>query len=100
DFCILVTEPTPFGMHDLKIAVQVLENMEIPFGVVVNRADIGDKKVYEYCRKKDIPILLEIPFKRKIAELYSRGVPFSLEMPEWKEKFQKLFNEVRRLAGK
>jgi len=100
DFCVLVTEPTPFGLHDLKIMVQVLKDMEIPFGVVVNRAGIGDKKVYEYCEKKNIPILLEIPHRRKIAELYSKGVPFSLEMPEWKPKFQKLFREVRKLAGK
>jgi len=100
DFCILVTEPTPFGLHDLKITVQVLEDMKMPFGIVINRADIGDKKVYEYCGEKDIPILLEIPFQRRIAELYSRGVPFSLEMPEWKEKFEALFNEVRKLVGK
>ena len=100
DFCILVTEPTPFGLHDLKITVQVLENMKIPFGVVINRAGIGDKKVYEYCREKNISILLEIPFQRKIAELYSKGIPFSLEMPEWKEKFEALFNETRELVGK
>jgi MinD superfamily P-loop ATPase len=100
DFCILVTEPTPFGLHDLKITVQVLEDMKIPFGIVINRAGIGDKKVYEYCREKNIPILLEIPFQRKIAELYSKGIPFSLEMPEWKEKFEDLFNETRKLVGK
>jgi MinD superfamily P-loop ATPase len=100
DFCILVTEPTPFGLHDLKITVQVLEDMKIPFGVVINRAGIGDKKVYEYCREKSIPILLEIPFQRRIAELYSKGIPFSLEMPEWKEKFEALFNEARKLVGK
>lgn len=100
DFCVLVTEPTPFGLHDLKITVQVLRDMGIPFGVVINRADIGDKKVYEYCREENIPILLEIPYERKIAELYSRGVPFSLEMLEWKEKFQTLFNEIRKLVGK
>jgi MinD superfamily P-loop ATPase len=100
NFCILVTEPTPFGLHDLKIMVQVLDGMRTPFGIVVNRAGIGDKKVYEYCREKNIPILLEIPYQRKIAELYSRGVPFSLEMPEWKEKFQTLFNEIRELVSK
>ncbi|MGC9345478.1 MAG: ATP-binding protein [Candidatus Bathyarchaeales archaeon] len=100
DFCVLVTEPTPFGLHDLKITVQVLEDMKIPFGVIVNRGGIGDKKVYEYCREKNIPILLEIPFQRRIAELYSRGVPFSLEMPKWKEKFQTLFDEIRKLVGK
>ncbi|MDH5450858.1 MAG: ATP-binding protein [Candidatus Bathyarchaeota archaeon] len=100
DFCVLVTEPTPFGLHDLRITVQVLEDMEIPFGVVVNRAGLGDKKVYEYCEEKNIPILLEIPYRRKIAELYSKGIPFSSEMPEWKEKFQTLFDEARKLAGK
>lgn len=96
DFCVLVTEPTPFGLGDLKIAVEVLEDMRIPFGVVINRAGIGDKKVYEYCKENHIPILLEIPFERRIAELYSRGIPFSLEMPEWKEKFQNLFHEIKR----
>ena len=100
DFCILVTEPTPFGLHDLKIAVQVLEDMKISLGVVVNRASIGDRKVYEYCKEKDIPILLEIPYNRRIAELYSKGIPFSLEMPEWSERFQILFNDARRLVGK
>jgi len=100
DFCVLVTEPTPFGLHDLKITVQVLKDMGIPFGVVVNRAGLGDKEVYEYCKEKNIPILLEIPYERKIAELYSRGIPFSLEMPGWKEEFQMLFNQVRKLAGK
>jgi len=98
DFCVLVTEPTPFGLHDLKITVEVLRKMGVPFGVVVNRAGIGDNKVYQYCNEESIPILLEIPYQRKIAELYSKGVPFSLEMPEWKEKFQALFSEIKRLV--
>jgi MinD superfamily P-loop ATPase len=98
DFCVLVTEPTPFGLHDLKITVQVLRKMKVPFAVVVNRAGIGDKKVYTYCKEEKIPILLEIPYQRKIAELYSKGVPFSIEMPDWKEKFQTLFSEIRRLV--
>ncbi len=98
DFCVVVTEPTPFGLHDLKITVQVLEDMAVPFGVVINRAGIGNRKVYEYCREKSIPLLLEIPFQRKIAELYSRGIPFGTEMLEWKEKFQTLFDEIRKLA--
>jgi len=100
DFCILVTEPTPFGLHDLKITVQVLKDMGIPYGVVVNRAGLGDKEVYEYCKENGIPILLEIPYRREIAELYSRGAPFSLTMPEWKGRFQILFDEVRKLASK
>ncbi|MFQ6086883.1 MAG: ATP-binding protein [Candidatus Bathyarchaeia archaeon] len=96
DYCILVAEPTPFGLYDLKITVQVLEEIKIPFGIVINRAGIGDKKIYDYCEEKAIPILLEIPFERKIAELYSRGIPFTLEMPEWEERFQQLLNEIRR----
>jgi MinD superfamily P-loop ATPase len=95
DYCVLVTEPTPFGLYDLKIAVKVLEKLTIPFGVIVNRAGIGDKKVYSYCRKEGIPILLEIPYEREIAELYSFGTPFVLKMPEWKEKFQQLFGEIK-----
>jgi len=100
DFCILVTEPTPFGLHDLKIIVQVLETMEMPFGVVVNRAGVGDKKVYEFCEEKTIPVLLEIPYDRRIAELYSQGIPFSEEMPEWKNKFRTLFENVKELVKK
>jgi MinD superfamily P-loop ATPase len=98
DFCILVTEPTPFGLHDLKIAVEVLEDMRIPHGVVINRAGTGDRKVHEYCEGKGIPILLEIPYQRRIAELYSRGVPFSLEMPEWIGRLQALFEDVKELV--
>ncbi|MCK4477949.1 ATP-binding protein [Candidatus Bathyarchaeota archaeon] len=95
DYCILVTEPTPFGLYDLKIAVEVLGKLHIPFGVIVNQAGIGDNKVYTYCKKKTIPILLEIPYERKIAELYSSGTPFVLKMPEWKEKFRQLFDEIK-----
>jgi MinD superfamily P-loop ATPase len=100
DYCVLVAEPTPFGLHDLKIMVEVLDKIKIPFGVVINRAGIGDKKAFEYCEDKEIPILLEIPFQRRIAELYSQGVPFSLEMPDWKEKFQLLWNEIERRVSK
>lgn len=100
DFCVLVTEPTPFGLHDLKIAVLVLKKMAVPFGVVVNRAGIGDKKVYAYCKQEKIPVLLEIPYQRRIAELYSKGIPFSVEMAEWKLKFQAVFSEIRGVVGK
>ncbi len=100
DFVVLVTEPTPFGLHDLQIAVEVLKKVGIPFGVVVNRAGIGDKKVYTYCEQEHIPILLEIPYDRRIAELYSKGTAFSTEMPEWIEKFQALFNKIKELTAK
>ena len=96
DYCILVAEPTPFGLHDLKITVQVLKDLGVPMGVVINRAGLGDRKVYEYCEKENIPVLLEIPFSKKIAELYSCGVPFVAEMPEWKEKFLEIRDNIKR----
>jgi MinD superfamily P-loop ATPase len=98
DFCVLVTEPTPFGLHDLSIAVAVLRKMAVPFGVIVNRAGVGDRKVYDFCQKENIPILLEIPYDRRIAELYSRGIPFSLEMPGWTEKFRVLYGKIKELT--
>lgn len=96
DYCILVAEPTPFGLHDLKITVQVLKDLRVPMGVIINRAGLGDRKVYEYCEKENIPVLLEIPFSKKIAELYSRGVPFVAKMPEWKEKFLEIWDDIKR----
>ncbi|MHC1632130.1 MAG: ATP-binding protein [Methanotrichaceae archaeon] len=98
DFCLLVTEPTPFGLYDLNIAVNVLKDMEIPCGVIVNRSGIGDKKIYSYCENRKIPILLEIPFSRKIAELYSKGIIFSKEMPEWKNSFVDLVRTIEELV--
>jgi len=94
DFCIMVTEPTPFGLHDLRVAVEVVEKLGIPTGVVVNFAGIGDRGVYDFCEEKGIPIMMEIPFDRRIAELYSEGVPFVTEMPEWKERFQELAKKI------
>jgi MinD superfamily P-loop ATPase len=100
DYCLLVTEPTPFGLHDLKISVEVLKKIGIPFGVIVNRAGIGDQSVYDYCNQEYIPILLEIPYERKIAELYSKGIAFTSEMPQWKTNFQNLFSQIRSLTEK
>jgi MinD superfamily P-loop ATPase len=96
DYCILVTEPTPFGLHDLKITVQVLKDIGVPMGVVINRAGLGDRKVYEYCREENISLLMEIPFDKKIAELYSCGVPFVLEMPEWKNAFLEMMDKIKK----
>jgi MinD superfamily P-loop ATPase len=99
DFCILVTEPTPFGLNDLILAVEVLEKLQIPFGVVINRSDIGDDKVDLYCEEKDIPILMRIPFDKEIAFLYSRGIPLVKEKKEYKEKFKDMFNLINRGKG-
>jgi MinD superfamily P-loop ATPase len=97
DYLVLVTEPTPFGLHDLSMAVDVVRELKIPFGVIINRAGIGDEGVTDFCKKNDIPLLLEIPFNRRIAELYSRGIPFVEEMPEWRQQFKDLFNHIVEL---
>jgi MinD superfamily P-loop ATPase len=94
DYCVLVTEPTPFGLFDLKLAVAVLRELKIPFGVVINKAGIGDRKVYEYCEKEAIPILLEILHDKRIARCYSEGVPFIKGLPEWRERFAALMKRI------
>ncbi|MBN1527120.1 MAG: ATP-binding protein [Candidatus Omnitrophica bacterium] len=96
DYCILVTEPTPFGLNDLVLAVEVLRKLKIPFGVVINRSDIGDDKVDRYCRGNKIPVLLRIPFDREIALLYSRGIPLVREKAEYKEKFRVMFDTIEK----
>lgn len=98
DYCILVTESTPFGFHDLKLALDVMRILGIPFGVVINRCDIGDTSVEEYCIEEGIPVLMKIPYDREIAKLYSQGIPFVNEMPEWKDRFLRLFRDVTSLS--
>ncbi len=100
DFCLLVTEPTPFGLHDLEVAVEVVQILDIPMGVLVNFAGIGDRGVYDFCEEQGIPIMMEIPFDRRIAELYSRGVPFVEEMPEWRQKFIDLVDQIGEEVAK
>ncbi len=98
DFCLLVTEPTPFGLHDLILAVEVLRKLQIPLGVVVNRADIGDHKVEAYCQKNNIPILMSIPFSREIAESYSQGIPIVTQDKSYRQKFIDLYNKIVRIC--
>jgi len=95
DFVILVTEPTPFGLYDLKLAVDMVRTLKIPFGVVVNRMGIGDRRVHDYCRKEQIPILLEIPDDRRIAEAYSRGDLIVEALPEYRRLFVQLFEKIK-----
>ncbi|TFF86594.1 (4Fe-4S)-binding protein [Candidatus Thorarchaeota archaeon] len=99
DYLLLVTEPTPFGLHDLEMAANVVKELGIPHGVVVNRAGIGDSSAREFCEERSIPLVMEIPFDRRIAELYSIGTPFVEEMPEWKEKFQRLYAQIEEDAN-
>ncbi|NSW90088.1 MAG: 4Fe-4S binding protein [Firmicutes bacterium] len=100
DYCILVTEPTPFGFHDLKIAVQLVRKMEIPFGVVVNKASDASKIIHEFCKNENIEILMEIPFSREIASAYSQGILPTHSSMEWKEKFRELYKKLERGAAK
>jgi MinD superfamily P-loop ATPase len=98
DFVLLVTEPTPFGLHDLKLAVGAVSILAIPCGLVINRSDMGDDRLREYAAAEGIPILMEIPFDRKIAELYSRGELLVDVMPEWREKFLQLYEKITDLV--
>jgi MinD superfamily P-loop ATPase len=98
DFCILVTENTPFGFHDLEISVEVLKSLTIPMGVVINRADIGSSDVEIFCRKQQIPVLLRIPFSEEIARAYSSGKPFVETLPEYKQIFRNMFEEIEHIV--
>ena len=98
DFVLLVTEPTPFGLCDLKLAVGAAQILNIPHGLVINRSDLGDGKTKEYADEMNLPILMEIPFNREIAEAYSRGELLVDVMPEWKDRFLGLYNKISQLV--
>jgi MinD superfamily P-loop ATPase len=97
DFCILVTEPTPFGLNDLILAVGLLRELNIPFGVVINKADIGSDEVENYCKSEGVPVLMKIPFKREIAEAYSKGIPLIEAFPDYREDFKRLIDTIEQL---
>jgi MinD superfamily P-loop ATPase len=98
DYCILVTEPTPFGLHDLKIAIALVRKMGLPFGVIVNKAMAEDQSIQQFLRDEKIPLLLEIPFMRKIAEDYSIGILPVQGNEEWKNKFVSLYDRIQEGA--
>ncbi len=94
DFILLVTEPTPFGLHDLTLAVDTVRELHIPFGVVVNRVGSGDDRVHRYCHERNIQVLLEIPDDRRIAEAYSRGALIVEALPEYRDLFVGLADKL------
>lgn len=98
DVVLLVTEPTPFGLHDLKLAVGAVQALNIPCGLVINRSDLGDNKVREYAHQRGLSILMEIPFNREIAEAYSRGEMLVDVLPEWKGRFLRLYDQIKHLT--
>ncbi len=95
DYALMVTEPTPFGLHDLQIAVQVARGeLGLPVGVVINRDGIGDDRVARYCEQEGIPIVMRIPHDRRIAVAYSDGVPIVKALPEYRERFMTLYTDI------
>ncbi len=100
DYCILVTEPTPFGLNDLKIAVETVRLLNVPFGVIINRDGVGDNKVEIFCQKEKIPILTKIPQSEDIAKLYSIGKTFFKELSNWEHEFKRVFVEIKEEVKK
>jgi len=99
DFAILVTEPTPFGLNDLKLAVEAIRILKIPLGIIINRSDVGDDQVAKYASAESIPILMEIPNDRKIAEAYSRGIMMVDVRPEMKDRLRAVYEKIAGLVG-
>ena len=99
DVALLVTEPTPFGLHDLQLAVGVARDaLRLPVGVVINKVGIGDEGVESYCQQENIPVVLRIPLDRRIAAAYSEGNPLVYALPEYREPFVSLLTKIRDLA--
>jgi MinD superfamily P-loop ATPase len=98
DYCLLVTEPTPFGLHDLELAVDTVRQLGILFGVIINRAIPGENLVRDYCVREKIPVLLEIPLDREIARLYSNGKTLVEGMPQWKTQFKDVYSRITGVA--
>ena len=99
DFVVLVTEPTPFGLHDLGLAVDILRLLKLPLGVIINRSDNGDESVQAYCYNKGIPVFFEIPNRREIAEAYSRGVSLLKAVPELRTEFEQVLKTIEKISG-
>jgi MinD superfamily P-loop ATPase len=99
DFCLLVTEPTPFGLNDLALAVETVKELQIPCGVVINRNTDREGTVEPYCQKEGIPVLLTIPLDTEIARLYSRGITLVKGLPQWKPSFIKLYEKIQEIVS-
>lgn len=97
DYALLVTEPTPFGLHDLKLAIETVRQLAIPFGVVVNRTGIGPDIIQDYCDRHDVPVVMSIPLDKRIAEAYSRGDMVCEVLPEYKSRFEELAAHIDKI---
>lgn len=96
DFVLLVTEPTPFGLNDLKLAVEMVRALKLPFAVVINRAGVGDEETRQYCQRQRIDVLAEIPDDRQVAEAYSRGEMACDAIPKYRELYNDLLDSLTK----
>ena len=94
DYIILVTEPTPFGLHDLKLMVDLIREIKKPFGIVISKADIGDNKVYKFLKEEQIDLLGEIPFSKDYAGLYAAGNIFHTVPSQIQESYLKIIENL------
>ena len=99
DFVLLVTEPTPFGLHDLKQVVEITRELDLPAGVVINRDGIGDNAVEAYCEESGLPILMRIPMERRIAEAIANGTPLLQAAPEYRSTFRVMLETIMAEVG-
>ena len=99
DFVVLVSEPTPFGLHDLKLAVSAIKSLGLPGGLIINRANIGDDAIRKYAEAEGLPILMEIPFSRQFAEICARGDLIVETSMEWKTRFRQLIQTIKELVN-
>ena len=99
DFVLLVTEPTPFGLHDLRLAVQVAQELTIPTGVIINRDGVGDDGVDDFCRETGLPVLMRIPLDQRIAEGIARGTPLIHVFPEYVDQFRALYGQIVEIVA-
>ena len=98
DICLLVTEPTPFGLHDLTLAVKLARKLDLRMSVIINRADIGDSAVENYCLKEGLPIVMRIPYDKQLAIAYAQGKPAIGSLPKYSERFRALYHDIRKLV--
>lgn len=96
DFVVLVTEPTPFGLNDLMLSVEILQQLDKPFGIIINRAGLGDHRVYDFIAENKLLLLDEIPFDPRIAKSYSEGKLITDSMPNYQKHFSQLFSRIKK----